>query len=58
MRCRSETIESVVRVVVSTGAINHLRDIVDGVELVLKVSERVWRLCVGQAGEALKAIIR
>ncbi|HLN97623.1 MAG TPA: hypothetical protein VK208_04110 [Pyrinomonadaceae bacterium] len=41
MRRRGETIQRVESVIAVTSTIGHLRDVADGVELVLKISQRV-----------------
>lgn len=41
---RCEPISRVVRITVGAGAIDHLRDVVDSVELILEISERVSAL--------------
>ena len=43
----SEAIQCVVGIVVRPSIINHLGDVVDGVELILKIKQRVWCLSVG-----------
>ena len=46
VRCCGEAVKRVVVVIVCAGAVNHLRDVVDGVELILEVGQRVRGLCV------------
>jgi hypothetical protein len=41
MRRGCQAIKRVITVVVSTSPVGHLRDVADGVELILKISQRV-----------------
>jgi hypothetical protein len=46
MRRRSQAIKWVITVVVRACTVRHLRDVVDRVELILKIRQRVGAFCV------------
>jgi len=52
-----QTIKRVVRIIVRAGAIDHLGDIVDGIELILEISKRVGALRVGEARETVDVVV-